>query len=244
MRRVAPEPKRYGSAMARPLVTLHFSQSLDGRIGFDHGERAVLSSEEGIMHAHRVRSEHDAVLVGIQTILNDDPLLTVRECSGPQPRRVVLDSTLRLPQTTRLLQSQDSSEILVFGVLGRASPEARRGLENHGASVFLVDEGHSGRVSLSATLAVLHELGVRRLLVEGGATVLTAFLRECLADRAEVDIAPCLLGGLAIPSLRDLGNLHFSSAVRLSHLQVERLGPDVFVRGEIVYPSNRWQAER
>src|SRR5262245_42849689 len=125
--------------MARPLVTLQFAQSLDGRIGFDHGERAVLSSEEGILHAHRSRSEHDAVLVGIQTVLADDPLLTVRECTGPQPRRVVLDSKLRLPQTTRLLQTPDASEILVFGVRGLASPEARKALEGIGVQVFLVD---------------------------------------------------------------------------------------------------------
>lgn len=223
--------------MRRPLVTLHFAQSLDGRIGFDHGERAIGTSAEGIVRAHRARSEHDAVLVGINTVLLDDPLLTVRECTGPQPRRVVLDSRLRLPISARLLISQDSSEVLVFGVRGRACAAARATLEANGACVVLVSEDDHGRVSLSEVLSALHDLGVTRLLVEGGASVLTAFLDERLADRAEVDIAPCLLGAVATPSLRDLG-IRSSGAIRLSELHVGKLGAGMFVRGEIVYPEH------
>jgi len=222
--------------MPRPLVTLYFAQSLDGRIGFGHG-RALLSSEQGILRAHRARSEHDAVLVGIETVLLDDPLLTVRACPGPQPRRVVLDSELRTPSEARLSQiNGDSGEVMIFGARGRAGSSARERLEARGATVALVRADGYGRAALGDVLEILYERGDRSVLVEGGATVLTSFLRARLADRAEIDIAPCFLGGPAISSLRDLGADGVASAVRLEGLEVERLGPDLFVRGHIVYP--------
>jgi len=225
--------------MSRPLVTLHFAQSLDGRIGFGRGhDRALLSSEQGILRAHRARSQHDAVLVGVETVLTDDPLLTVRACAGPQPRRVVLDSKLRTPTEARLFETNGASgEILIFGAVGRASVLAKERLAARGASTILVASDDNGRVSLPDMLAELYARGMRRLLVEGGATVLTSFLRARLADRAEIDIAPCLLGGPAIPSLRDLGADGVNGAVRLERLEIERLGPDVFVHGDIVYPT-------
>jgi len=224
--------------MPRPLVTLYFAQSLDGRIGFGHGhERALLSSEQGILRAHRARSQHDAVLVGIETVLLDDPLLTVRACPGRQPRRVVLDSALRTPPGARLFQPNgDSGEVTIFGALGKAESAARERLEQRGATVTVVGMDGEGRTALDDVLEILYERGDRSVLVEGGATVLTSFLRARLADRAEIDIAPCLLGGPAISSLRDLGASGVASAVRLEGLEIERLGPDVFVRGEIVYP--------
>jgi 5-amino-6-(5-phosphoribosylamino)uracil reductase/diaminohydroxyphosphoribosylaminopyrimidine deaminase/5-amino-6-(5-phosphoribosylamino)uracil reductase len=225
--------------MSRPLVTLYFAQSLDGRIGFGRGhDRALLSSEQGILRAHRARSLHDAVLVGIETVLLDDPRLTVRACEGPQPRRVVLDSKLRTPTRARLFEANGAGgEILIFGTAGQANARAKEELEASGACTVLVGSDQLGRVSLPEMLDELHARGTRRLLVEGGAMVLTSFLRARLADRAEIDIAPCLLGGPAIPSLRDLGTDGMNGAVRLERLEIERLGPDVFVHGDIVYPG-------
>jgi riboflavin-specific deaminase-like protein len=110
--------------VARPLVTVHFAQSLDGKIGLGpKSERAILSSREGVACAHQARGSHDAVLVGIDTVLHDDPQLTARGAELVQPLRVVLDSQLRLPLGSRLLAPDaGAGKVLVFGCTERASP--------------------------------------------------------------------------------------------------------------------------
>jgi riboflavin-specific deaminase-like protein len=224
--------------VARPLVTLHFAQSLDGRIGLGpSAERALLSSEEGVVSAHRARSEHDAVLVGIETVLHDDPRLTARGAERAQPLRVVLDSELRLPETARLLAADEAAGIvLVFGCAERALAARRRQLEAVGAEVWLTSADANGRVALPEALEALAVRGVRRLLVEGGAKVLTSFLQAGLADRAEIEIAPLWLGAPATPGLCELGVGHLGQALRLDGVEVTRLGQNVLVRGDIVYP--------
>ncbi|WP_437275491.1 RibD family protein [Sorangium sp. So ce375] len=228
-------------SLPRPRVTLHFAQTLDGRIAAPD-RRVELSTPAGIVHAHRARAEHDAVLVGIRTVVIDDPLLTLRACEGRQPMRVVLASALGVPEGARLLQSHGSGQpaggrVLVFGAAGRASREARARLEERGAEVVVVPADDHGRVSLRHALAELHARGVRRLLVEGGGAVLTSFLRARLADRAEVEIAPRILGDTAIPAVGALGEAPLASAIDLREPAVELLGGNVLVRGEVSYPD-------
>jgi 5-amino-6-(5-phosphoribosylamino)uracil reductase/diaminohydroxyphosphoribosylaminopyrimidine deaminase/5-amino-6-(5-phosphoribosylamino)uracil reductase len=227
--------------MARPLVTLHFAQSLDGRIGLGPGrQRAVLSSQEGVLCAHRARSEHDAVLIGVETLLCDDPLLTARDGGSAQPLRVVLDSALRSPSSARLFQAEGGAgQVLLFGCAERAPAQRRRELEQLGALVHLTSADHLGRVALSEVLEALAERGVRRLLVEGGATVITSFLQTQLAARAEVEVSPLWLGAPATPALHELGVDSVGAALRLEGVEVERLGQSVLMRGDIAYPAGR-----
>lgn len=225
--------------MERPHVTLHFAQSLDGRIGLGPGsERAILSSEEGVTGAHRARSEHDAVLVGIETVLHDDPRLTARGAGRSQPLRVVLDSELRLPLGSRLLATKEAAgQVMVFGCAERAPAARRRELEAKGALVVLTSADRNHQVALAEALDALAAHGVKRLLVEGGAKVLTSFLRAGLAQRAEVEIAPIWLGAPATPGLCELGVEKLGQALRLEAVDVGRLGQNVLVRGNIVYPA-------
>ncbi|WP_437807775.1 RibD family protein [Sorangium sp. So ce1078] len=228
-------------SLPRPLVTLHFAQTLDGRIAIP-GRRVEISTPAGIEHAHRARAEHDAVLVGIRTVVIDDPLLTVRACEGPQPRRVVLASALGVPEGARLLRSPSRGQpaggrVLVVGAAGRALDAARARLEERGAEVVVVPADDHGRVSLPHALAELRARGVRRLLVEGGSAVLTSFLRARLADRAEVEIAPRLLGDTALPAVGALGEASFASAIGLREMAVELLGGNLLLRGEVAYPD-------
>ncbi len=225
--------------MARPLVTLHFAQSLDGRIGLGPtSERAILSTEEGVLCAHQARSEHDAVLVGIETVLHDDPRLTVRGAGRVQPLRVVLDSELRLPLAARVLAPENGAgEVLIFGCAARASTARRRELEAGGAAVRLTSADGHGRVALLEALDELEARGVKRLLVEGGAQVLTSFLQAGVAKRAEIEIAPLWLGAPATPGLCELGVGHLGQALRLERVEVTRLGQNLLVRGDIVYPT-------
>ncbi len=223
----------------RPLVTLHFAQSLDGRIGLGpRAPRAILSSEEGALCAHQARAAHDAVLVGIETLLHDDPRLTVRGPPGPQPLRVVLDSSLRFPLGARLLAAErGAGGVVVLGCAARADAARREALTAAGASVALLSSDEHGRVRLSEALDFLGARGVRRLLVEGGAEVLTSFLRAQLADRAELEIAPLWLGEQGTPALRELRVERMGQALRLEGAEVTRLGASVLVRGDIAYPA-------
>ncbi len=221
--------------MPRPHVTLHFAQSLDGRIGFGpERERALLSSEQGLQSAHRARASHDAVLVGIETALHDDPRLTAR-AGGAQPLRVVLDSALRLPLSARMLDECRAGPILIVGAAPRAAAARRAALEAAGARVAIVEADGDSAVALGPMLELLRSLGTERLLVEGGARVLTSFLRERAADRAEIEIAPVLLGAPAISALGHFGAPALAHAPRLSEMQVERLGRSVLLCGDIVY---------
>lgn len=224
--------------MRRPQVTLHFAQSLDGRIGLGPGcERALLSSEQGLSCAHHARATHDAVLVGIETALHDDPQLTARVSQGAQPLRIVLDSALRLPLSARLLAPGAGGPVLVVGTATRASPEQSAALVAAGARVRLLAPSPDGRVALGPLLELLAAEGVDRLLVEGGARVLTSFLRERLADRAQIEIAPLLLGAPATNAIGELGVSSVPQALPLDDLQVERLGSTVLLRGKLSYPG-------
>lgn len=216
-------------------VTMHFAQSLDGRIAYaPPSDRLLLSSPEGFALAHRLRAEHDAVLVGIRTVLRDDPRLTVRACRGPQPRRVVLDSALRIPERARLLDGE-SGRALVCGARGRADDAAASRLRARGVDVCVLPASSDGRVSLRALLCALAERNVRRLLVEGGATVISSFVRERIVDRLSVEIAPTLLGPRALAAFEGLAG----GAVRLDDVRVERLGTSVLVQGQVAYDDDR-----
>jgi len=218
--------------MRRPLVTLHYAQSLDGRIGGRRGTpRAMLSGPEGFVRAHRARAAHDAVLVGIGTVLQDDPRLTVRLCEGPEPMRVVLDSALRVPEHARVLDGADgTARVTLLGVDGPATRDRAAALRGRGADVPLVVADPHGRVSLPHALALLADRGVRSVLVEGGSRVITSFLSAGLVDRVEIEIAPIFLGADAVPAVAQLAPS--APELRLAPgATVERAGDSVLVVG-------------
>lgn len=219
---------------AHPRVTAHFAQTIDGRIALE-GAPALLSTDEGTTRAHRSRTEHDAVLVGARTLATDDPLLTVRACSGPNPMRVVLSSTLAVPSSARLFRSE-GGRVVVIGAEGRASREARAWLEARGADVFSVTPCPAGWVSLPHALRELRARGVERLLVEGGARVLTSFLRDKLVDHIQIEIATRLLGDPSLPALGALGITSLRGAIRIANARVEPAGENFLLRGDVVYP--------
>ena len=216
----------------RPRVSLHFAQSLDGRIGLT-GTRTPLSSPAGFALAHRARTEHDAVLVGRHTVQVDDPRLAVAAAGAHQPRRIVLASSLDIPLGARLLRGGPGT--LVVGVAGKASAEARALLEDAGAQVRLVSAGADGWVSLPHALAEIRAWGVERLLVEGGACVLSSLLRQRLADEATIEIVPRLLGAGAVSAIGEIGVASLAQAVKLEDAQVERAEGSIVVRGRLAY---------
>jgi diaminohydroxyphosphoribosylaminopyrimidine deaminase/5-amino-6-(5-phosphoribosylamino)uracil reductase len=225
-----PYLKRLATGL--PWVTLKAMTSLDGRIASESGASRGLGGEAELRLAHRIRAEHDAVLVGIGTVKQDDPLLTVRHARGRSPWRIVLDSRLRLGEDARLLASAGESPVIVATVSG----DARRiaALEARGARVWSFPPGADGRVPLEPLLRKLVSEGRYALLVEGGRQVHTAFLREGFADRVAIGIAPLLLGGANAPAWTgDLGRGRVEDAIPIGRLSVRRVGRDVWLEGEI-----------
>lgn len=181
-------------APRRPFVTLAYAQSLDGSLAAAPGQRLALSGPESATHTHRLRAAHDAILVGIGTVLADDPRLTVRLASGANPQPVVVDSQLRCPLDAALLSHPTHRPWIATTV---AAPAQRRAaLSAAGAVIIFVKADPSGRVDVARLLDALGERGVGRLMVEGGAAILTTFLVQHLADTLNVTIAPRLIGGV------------------------------------------------
>ena len=208
----------------RPIVTLHFAQSLDGRIAARSGAARWISGPEATRFAHELRAQSDVVIVGSGTALADDPLLTVRHVSGPSPRRVVLDARGRLPPSAKLVSDRAAPTLVVA-----AGPAVGSPLPDHVTRWELpAGEGGLG-VDLQPLLARLAQEGVKRVLVEGGRRVITSFLRAGLVDRLIICVAPIVIGGGGIEAVADLGAERLDQAPRFVTRDVWRLGDDVLI---------------
>ncbi len=217
------------NAAGLPSVTIHFAQTLDGRLATRDGESRWIGGQESLAFAHRLRAEHDAVLVG--TVLKDDPRLTVRLVAGASPLRVVLDASARTPLSANVLANGAAAGTVICAG-PRAPRERLDALRAAGARLLLLPEDAAGNLDLTAALAGLADLGVRSLMVEGGARVITSFLAGGFADRLVVCLAPLVLGeGLA--AVGDLGHARLAEALSLGEMQVKRLGQDLLVEARL-----------
>ena len=176
----------------RPRVTLSYAQSLDGSLSDRRGRPFGLSGPASLQLTHRLRAAHDAILVGIGTILADNPRLTARLVEGGQPQPVVLDSQLRFPMEAVLLNGPRRPWI---SASDRASHQRQADLEAAGALVLRFPQDDQGRIPLPALLERLAGLGINSLMVEGGGEVISAFLSQQLIDLAVLTITPVFIGG-------------------------------------------------
>ncbi|CAG8542486.1 2058_t:CDS:2 [Paraglomus brasilianum] len=186
------------------FVTLTYAQSLDGKIAGEGGKQILLSGEESMVMTHRMRTKHDGILVGIGTVLSDDPKLTARrlepgeESTISQPRPIILDPKLKFPLNAKLLNKDESNE----NKSHRKTPwiftqhkhdiKKKLLLEQAGAKILTIDSDENGYLSLSQLLTVLSRppLSISRLMVEGGAKIIQSFFKSGLVDLLIVTIAP------------------------------------------------------
>lgn len=207
----------------RPRVTLKIATSLDGRIGTSTGESQWITGPEARLEGHRLRARSDAVLVGVETVLADDPRLTARLPdgeTGPDPLRVVLDSRQRTPSFARL------------AVAGTVILTTREPQPIGGAEVVQVAADASGRCAIPAVLDLLRERGVKELMVEGGGRVAAAFVLAGVVDAIEWFRAPILLGGDGRPGVASLALARLVNAPKYRRLAAEAVGDDLWERYE------------
>ncbi len=220
---------RYGEQ--RPYVLLKYAQTLDGRIATSTGDSKWISGEPERRISHALRAACDGVLVGVGTVRSDDPQLTVRKVTGHSPIRVVLDSELSLPLDAKVLDSSASTIVITTP---RSDPERRLHLAQLGVGVHVVQSGPHG-VDLKDALRVLRFVGIRSLLVEGGARVITSLLASQLVDRLIVGIAPVMIGA-GTEAVGDLGITRITDGLKLTNRSAHAVGSDVLVAGDM-YPT-------
>ena len=213
----------------RPYVTVSYAQTLDGRIATRTGDSRWVSGSESLVFAHCLRAEHDAVLVGIGTVVADDPRLTTRLAPGPDPRRVVVDGRLRLPPEAAVLRDGAARGTVVVAT-GAATADRVERLRALGATVLLADADGEGQVDLGDALRRLAREGVRSVVIEGGAGMITAALRGRLVDRLAVCIAPKLVGS-GVEAVGNLDITTMNDALRLVDVESARIGEDLLVIG-------------
>lgn len=217
------------TSQARPYVILKYAQSLDGRIATTSGDSKWISGEDERRISHALRAACDAVLVGVGTVLNDDPQLTVRHVPGTSPLRVVLDSTLRTPLHANVIDDTAPTLILASE---RADPVKKQSLRERGVAVRVVRECE-GALHLPSALRELRSQGVASLLVEGGAKVITSMLETNLVDRLIVSVAPRIIGA-GREAVGDLRTQKVVEGLRLRRRTVHLAGDDVLLAWDVV----------
>jgi diaminohydroxyphosphoribosylaminopyrimidine deaminase/5-amino-6-(5-phosphoribosylamino)uracil reductase len=222
--------------IVRPTVTISYAQTLDGRLAAANGSSRWISAPESLRFAHELRAEHNAVVVGAGTACTDDPRLTVRLALGDDPLRVVVDSSLRTPLSAAVL-ANGAAKGTVLAVTERAPERRCEEVLSLGATVLKLPADAIGRVDLRALLSELYALGVRSVMVEGGAALITSFLCERLVDRLVVCIAPKILGR-GIEAVGDLGIHDLTDSLVLVDTSVTPYGVDLVLDSRVEYPDS------
>tara|TARA_R110000772_G_scaffold34492_2_gene83601 strand:+ start:1062 stop:1787 length:726 start_codon:yes stop_codon:yes gene_type:complete len=219
----------------RPFTTLAYAQSWDGSISITRGKTVAISGKAARFLTHHLRSLHDGILVGIETVIADDPQLTVRECPGNNPQPIVLDSRLRMPAYSKLHHHPDKKcWILTLAQDGSFG-------ESDGNEPLIIKipnpDVEENFVPLRPAMQLLRAKGIDSLMVEGGAKVITEFLKAGLADAIIITVAPKILGGYQ--AVGDLGIEDFRLAPNVSPLNIEKMGDDLIVWGDLHYGATR-----
>ena len=219
--------------MIRPTVTLAYAQTLDGRIAARDGSSRWISGTESLARTHQLRASHDAIMVGIGTVLHDDPRLTVRLAPGRDPLRVVIDRTLRTPPTAAVLR--DGAGVGTWVVCAENAALAQRDtLRATGATLIAVPEDANQHLDLLATLQMLSQRGITSVMLEGGSRLITSMLTAQLIDRVAITVAPKLLGtGVAV--FGDIGIQTMDHALHLHTPVYTPCGPDIWIEAEVRY---------
>ncbi|HDS09212.1 MAG TPA: bifunctional diaminohydroxyphosphoribosylaminopyrimidine deaminase/5-amino-6-(5-phosphoribosylamino)uracil reductase RibD, partial [Firmicutes bacterium] len=215
-----------------PFVTIKAALSFDGKTATRSHDSQWISSSKTREYVHLLRGEYDALMVGINTILKDDPLLTVRHPHwiGKTIARIVLDSDLKFPLQAKILNTLSKGKILIF-TLNEGRNIKADSLRKKGVEIISL-HSESGRINLKDVLINLGERGISSLIVEGGSTLQTSFLENKLVDKVFITLSPKLIGGRdAVSFYQGQGAEFIKNALELKNISILEIGDDILIEG-------------
>ena len=214
--------------LGRPFITLKSAQTIDGRIATSSGDSKWITGKQARTFAHRLRSEADGVVVGMETVRSDNPQLTTRHVKGANPYRIVLTNSLNFPRNCHLINDNDDYLTIVAGPTRQVEAFAKRRRKDK-LIFWRLSSDRRGGVKIADLVARADEFGMRSLLVEGGSKVATSFWKAGLVDKYIAVIAPKLIGE-GVPAVGDLGTKKLDEAIRFEDHYFENCGDDsIFV---------------
>lgn len=214
-----------------PFVTLKVAQTLDGKIATSSGESKWITGEAARREGHKLRDVNDAILVGINTVLNDDPSLTTRISGGRDPIRVIVDSKLRIPLTSKVLTQKSTAKTIIATISG-SNPKIKK-LRDKGAGI-LQARNAGGRVDLRDLMKKLGKMDIMSVLIEGGSEINASALRAGIVDKVIMFVAPMLMTGRdSLCSIGGSAPLKLGQARRLKDVTVKFVGKDLMVEGYV-----------
>ena len=213
----------YQSTNDRPYVILNAAMTIDGKIATKKGDSKI-SSKDNLVRVHKIRASVDAIMVGINTVLVDDPSLKVKYCEGKNPIRIVVDSKARTPIKSRIISDKDA--ITLIAVTKKAPIDRANKLKEAGAKIIVCGEGEE--VDLAILLKTLKDMGIKKVLVEGGGNVNWSIVSQGFFDELQVTIGPFIAGGRdAITLVEGDGVEKMDESIRVKLHKVEQYGDEV-----------------
>ena len=214
-----------------PFITVKYAQTLDGRIATATGISQWISSPASLKFAHRLRAEHDAILVGRGTVDRDNPELTVRLVRGRNPLRVIVDSGLNVSESAKIFQNTSLAPTLI-ATLKTASDSRFKRLASLGAEIITVKVDKNGKVELKSLFKILAKRKISSVLIEGGAQIITYVIKNNLANRLVTVVAPKIIGR-GLEAVGDLNIRNLESAKKISVQRVLKRGEDIIIDGRL-----------
>ena len=213
--------------MARPNITLKIASSLDGKIALKNGQSQWITGERSRRVGRGLRASHDAIAIGVNTALEDNPHLTTRIDGEADPVRIIFDSHARLPLTSHLVQSAKQTMTYVFTV---NDSENARALAEQGVVILFTGAGPDDYVDIDIAMDMLGHHGIKTLLIEGGGTLAASFIKRGLIDRIEWFRAPIILGSEGRPAIGPLDLSDMGDIYRFKRVFLTDIGDDIHER--------------
>lgn len=214
--------------MKRPFVVINCAMSADGKIASTSGKQIKISCDEDIKRMYELRNENDAVLVGINTVLSDDPKLTVKEkyVKNPkQPIRIVLDTHCKTPIDSKVVNNKAKTLIIT---VEKCNKKFGKNVE-----VILCDKDNNGLIDLNKTMDILYSIGIKKLMVEGGGTVIWNFLKSGFVDDFFLYVSPMVIGGSNTPTLIGKNKIN-NAKINLKLIKAKTLGPGILLHYRLI----------
>ena len=216
-----------------PFVVMKSAMSLDGKIATAAGESKWITGEESRRNVHVLRKELSAIMVGVETVIKDDPELTCRIENGINPIRIVVDSTLRIPIDSKIIKTADKVKTII-ATTKKAEKNTIEILEDYGVQIIIADTNKEGRVDLKDLMKKLGEAKIDSILLEGGAKLNFSALEEGIVDKVQIYIAPKIIGGEnAKGPVGGLGIDKLEQAFKLKEITYKTVGEDILIEGYI-----------